>query len=481
MKKFLTLLILFAVALTAAELRLGIISDTQPNNPTTKPGSPFYYMKKSFEKMKAQGVDAVLLVGDLADNSLPHVYDGLRAIFDEVFGTTDPPLFLPIMGNHDYWIYQNKDKTVEDPYAGKQETKTFREGVFMKHLKIDTINPSVVVKDISIIGCSMDKNPGLSPSPKNLEFLETEIQKAIARDPNKPVIVFAHNCARNSLYSDIYHGGSQELTDVFKKYPQVIYFSGHTHTPLEDETSILQGDFTAVATSTMNYNYMGEGSPICYRGLEYPERHLPKNMLYVTIDDTKAVIRRYQLRDDSEILDPNGKPWTLPMPPTKENFVYTRENKLKMYKRIEPTWPENATVTATVVPEGKPFTGIKIRGTAAQHPHFVWGYIVEIFRKEADQWIQETETNYTRNGKDLIKTKDPVQIYGDHYLGLNFKKDFFEGTIKNIPARHYFTGFDFKPSTTYRFDVIPFDNFGLKGKPISCEVTTPAEKFTSAN
>ena len=338
MKKFLTLLILFAVALTAAEPRLGIISDAteQPDNQARL---PFYYMKKSFEKMKAQGVDAVLLVGDLADNSLPMSTMGLERSSTGL-RHHGSPLFLPIMGNHDYWIYQNKDKTVEDPYAGKQETKTFREGVFMKHLKIDTINPSVVVKDISIIGCSMDKNPGLSPSPKNLEFLETEIQKAIARDPNKPVIVFAHNCARNSLYSDIYHGGSQELTDVFKKYPQVFYFSGHTHTPLEDETSILQGDFTAVATSTMNYNYMGEGSPICYRGLEYPERHLPKNMLYVTIDDTKAVIRRYQLRDDSEILDPNGKPWTLPMPPTKENFVYTRENKLKMYKRIEPTYRE---------------------------------------------------------------------------------------------------------------------------------------------
>lgn len=467
MKKILALLLLLTLSLFAVPLRLGIISDTQPHAAKLGPGSPFQDMKKAFNMMKKMGVDAVLIAGDLASHNDKDIYDEFRAIYDEVFGTENPPVFLPVMGNHDFWGILRGPKAAKDKYGRTPKVMAQRIDTFKKHLKIDAIDHHRVLKGIDIIGCSL--TGGLSPSPENIAFMEGAIKKAIERDATKPIIVYAHNTARNTLYGG--KTGDQKLQDLFKKYPQVVYFSGHTHFTLEDESSIHQEDFTSIGTSTVNYTSCG------YSSLEYPiRRNLGRNMLYVTVGDKELIARRFQLRDESEILY-NGKPWTLQLPLSKETFTYTNEYRKKNNPfNVPPTWPENATLSAAPFPKGKPFQGVELKGTAATHPHLVKGYFLNIFRKEGDQWVKETNFIHNHPYRKLIPAKGPLKFWGDFYVGLNFRRKDFTVKVKVSPVRKY-NGFDFQPNTTYRLDVVPFDNFDNVGtKTLSCQVTMPAEK-----
>ena len=52
---------------------------------------------------------------------------------------------------------------------------------------------------------------------------------------------------------------------ALSKYPQAVSFSGHSHTPLENEQSIWQGAFTAVGTASLRYISISS-----YRSTQFP-------------------------------------------------------------------------------------------------------------------------------------------------------------------------------------------------------------------
>ena len=86
-----------------------------------------------------------------------------------------------------------------------------------------------------------------------LAWLDKTLADLTAKDPSSYVFVVTHPTVADTTYgseADFEKGHSRWRTEnlgaVLAKYPQVIVFTGHTHTPVFDERSIMQTSFTAV-------------------------------------------------------------------------------------------------------------------------------------------------------------------------------------------------------------------------------------------
>ena len=448
------LFITFAAAGAEPHLRLCIFGDIQPQphmmkNPMQK-GSPYWYTQQLYSMANKMGVDAYLITGDIANHCDPAAYDLFRKIFDDsVAGMKNQPQWLPVMGNHDFWG-TFWDKNTPDGYGKKAETRAERKEIFRKHLKLDSIHHHKVINGYDVIGYSIEG--GMFLQPDAVREIEGMIKKAIARDAEKPIFIFAHNHTGHTVRGSF---TNHYFYKMLAKYPQVIYFSGHTHIPLEDERTIHQQDFTSVGTAALlNVSLVGNI-------LQYNERNLGKTMLYVTVDDKAVVLRRFQLRDGSEILD-NGKPWTLPLPLKKENFTYTAAKRQK----IAPEFPENAELKAGLIfDKAKKFSGVALTGTAATHPNCVYSYRISIFEKDGDKWV-------AKQGMFQGKPREFLELPGDYYKGRNYQKPTFSGRI--LIQKSNYAYFIFEPGKTYRIDLKAQDSLGaVSARTLSAEIAIP--------
>lgn len=470
-KRFTACLLLVVFSIFAGEpLRLWIFSDTQPGNAggwkhgTTN--SPLDALDKMMSMAKKTGCDALLGVGDISDSNNPAVYDEHWAVYQHYFGKeSNPPQWLVVMGNHDYSYYPKDEKgnvTGSRKWYPNSKGQTEQlEEIFREHLHLKSIHHHVIIKGIDIIGVSLEG--GLTPNQQNREYLEAELKKAAARDSQKPIIVFAHNYVPGTIAG---WGNANSIGEILKKYPQVVYFSGHTHYPLESERAIHQRDFTSVATSNMCYVYMDE-----VPSLDYGGRSLGKNALYVTIDDQKMVIRRYQMRDQTEIFP--DRPWIIDIPVRRETFRYTDE-KRPVAKRTAPKFPKGSTLKATPVMSNGELTAVKLVGTAAKHEEFTDCYWITIEARDAAGAWKPVKQRQLKGGK-FVESDGRIRCFSDFYVGLNFMSPTFTANIPVKPAGGLWVGCGFAPNTTYRFTVHAAETFGKESKNyLQTTLTTPS-------
>ncbi|PLT33437.1 fibronectin type III domain-containing protein [Bacillus sp. V5-8f] len=106
------------------------------------------------------------------------------------------------------------------------------------------------------------------------------------------------------------------LYNTFKKYPQIISFSGHTHYPLDEPRAIHQKDFTSVETASLKDMWVEAGY---IQGEMPPGAETFSQGLIVEVHGEKVVIHRRDFRENN----PVGQPWTIDHPSDKGSFQYT--------------------------------------------------------------------------------------------------------------------------------------------------------------
>ncbi len=237
-----------------------------------------------------KNVDAVIVVGDYTD----HGTIGEYASFKSVVRTEmrDGTQLLVCLGNHEFYDTQESGDTVQTDgtYARFEQ--------YFGHAP-DT---HTVIGGYHFIGVSPDRNGGRNYSAAKAAWLEEQLQIAAADDPTgqKPIFVYQHISPANSVY------GSNKTTDpnasyaaintgnVMKNYPQVVLFSGHSHRPTTDPSSIMQSDYTVLGTGTLAYGtyeiYTDEGQIISLAQNE------TGSLFYASMGDAK---NEHGLRDGS--------------------------------------------------------------------------------------------------------------------------------------------------------------------------------------
>ena len=180
-----------------------------------------------------KNLDAVLYAGDIADRGTDWEFQTFYAAVNKhtKAGTQN----IVGLGNHEY---NDNAQLAESRFiaAGGQES----------------INTHTVINGYHVIVISPDLQNGWRYSTSLLNWLDAELQKAVADDPTgvKPVFVAHHVGATDTVYGTE-GSGDPNIGAVFCKYPQVVSFSGHSHRPLSDQASLWQGEYTALGTGGM--------------------------------------------------------------------------------------------------------------------------------------------------------------------------------------------------------------------------------------
>lgn len=182
------------------------------------------------------GLDAVLLAGDITNQGTKIAFASVQAAVDSVI-REDTQFLATIAESHDS---RSMDKAALNYFTQitGQETDFHR-----------------VINGFHFIGISVSATFGEHYSEYQKEWLREQLDIAVADDPEKPIFVMQHEHISNTVYgsSDFEGWGMPDFADILKQYPQVIDFSGHSHYPSNDARSIWQNEFTAVGTGGLYY------------------------------------------------------------------------------------------------------------------------------------------------------------------------------------------------------------------------------------
>ena len=184
-------------------------------------------MKKKLEVRQIE-TDVLIIGGDFTDLGTDEAYGSFKEIYDKVMGDGEEPVPVYLMGNHDYWLAPFVDSFEVATPAKMQKRFTKYTGEYPYSHKI--INGYHFI-------CWSSSDGSYDKSYSDKKWIRSELDKAIAADPTKPIFVISHLNPSDTAYgSDEW--GNADIADVLKDYSQVISISGHSHYSLIDERSI---------------------------------------------------------------------------------------------------------------------------------------------------------------------------------------------------------------------------------------------------
>ena len=310
-------------------LKIGVIGDTQLISLSTNNKYYIQYtknFKKALEILKEKKINVLIIDGDITNCGYKEAYDNFLTQLNSVYGdikNENVPILILIMGNHDYW---NLNGEKNSPKNNEERQKLFEEKTKEKPYSHKIIN------GYHFINWSCD-NGTLENPYTDFSWFEKQIELAKSND-NKPIFVTTHFPPKNTVYGSK-EWGADNLNEYFKKYPQIINFSGHSHFSLIDERSIYQKDYTAIQTQSISYIELEGGKingsiPMDENGNTMISA---KNCMGLICDvyDTQVVIKRISFEKNEFY----GKDWIIDVPIDKNNFRYLHnemaEHSLKPY------------------------------------------------------------------------------------------------------------------------------------------------------
>ena len=318
---------------TGANLTLGVVSDIHVDaaKGDFKKFGDTVQFERTLRWFDAQGVDGVVVAGDMADNGMVNQLECVGEAWFRVFpdgcsgrdGRTVEQLF--VYGNHDYEGYRYDKFDVR--YFEKQSFKAaqiasdpakawrlaFHEDYSPIWFK--------TVKGYQFVGAhwhfgkdSWGGVPAVEPWFRN---------HAAELSRTKPFFFIQHCHPKDTVYGkDAWCPDRGYATRALSAFPNAVAFSGHSHTSLTDERSVWQGAFTSIGTSSLRYGGSAD---------QYEQR---QGMLVKVYDDRIVIVRRDFLHDESL-----GDDWVIPLPVGEAKpFAFVTRKK----ESAAPQFPDDA-------------------------------------------------------------------------------------------------------------------------------------------
>ncbi|MCR5041060.1 MAG: metallophosphoesterase [Clostridia bacterium] len=320
-------------------------------------------------------LDAVLLAGDNCNSGSDGEYAILNAVVAE--NKREGTEFITIMGNHEF-------------------ATTGHEG-YVRNMG-EELDKHVVVKGYHIIGLSPDPKDTWH-TPGQLIWLNRELSKAAADDPDKPIFTMQHGHIWNTVYvsRSWYTQMSLPLHLVYAQFPQVINFSGHSHGPVNNPLEIWQNSYTQLGTGTLNYfemerdigdNTVPEGS-----------RNAAQYLIVEVDAENRVRIQPYNILTDDFMKTPSNTDdpdkqliYQIDEPGNTSSYVYTSARKKTATK---PRFDSGAAVSVDSVTADS----VTVSFSQALADECVYGYRV-------------TVTDPAKRGKKVAEK----EIYSEYYF-----------------------------------------------------------------
>lgn len=405
-------------------VKFGVMSDLHFHDGTTGIDSNIYTMLNYY---KEQNVDAILVLGDVANSAKKSQFDKFTTAWDSVFtDAKSAPKRLVIMGNHEYEKAYYNDETIEQAQQR-----------YMNAYGYDTLNFNVKVNGYHFIGINSESAAiDGKYTETTVSWLEEQLVAAAAEDSDAPIFIGCHQPMFETTYGSGHGAGNTKpLKELLKKYPQVVYFSGHSHRPCENERCIWQGEFTCIDCTSMQYVSLEPD-------VNPSDAYQAQGSLLVDVDESAGKITVNRKRINNGVSPKTVKdakaPWVLSLPLRTESFVYT---DARINKRTAPVFPANAEITVSDVSADS--AGIAF--PSAAHSDYVHSYNV-------------TLTNNKTGNCDFSET-----YITDYYIDIN-----------NMKPQQSFTVSGLSVNTEYTVSVKAAESFGLESEPLTASFTTEA-------
>lgn len=313
---------------------------------------------RTLEWFRDQGVDAVLIAGDIADKGL---VEELQAVADAWFSVFPNDLApdgrkverVFVYGNHDWEGFQYggygakryPDKAELAKHLLRTDYGKWWERIF--HEEYKPIYHKLV-KGYSFIGQHWDgQGWGNACRFERVEPFMAGLGKAL--DPERPFFYLQHPHPKDTCYGSWAWGHDTGIvTKTLSAFPNAVAFSGHSHYSLTDERSVWQGAFTSVGTSSLRYTGMAYDArpPAGYENTstEGPEawKHnavkmlasmeptdCRQGMLWSVYDDC-VVVKRHEFLSGLDV----GENWVMPLP-TAESRPFAFAARAKNFRAPE--------------------------------------------------------------------------------------------------------------------------------------------------
>lgn len=441
-----------AEASGGARLKLGVLSDIHLRDPCSEK-----VFVKALTWFKAQGVDGVIVAGDMADRGLLSELQLVGDAWYRVFpddkaddGRRVEKLF--VYGNHDMdgFTYGVKDpqkraqlreKSVAKDAAGAWE-KCFREPFAPVYSK--------TIRGYTFVGMHWGNRERLKAYVGGL---------APKLDPSLPLFYAQHAHPQNTCYGSWAWGAWDDkgaATEALSPYPNAVAFSGHSHYSLTDERSIWQGAFTSIGTSSLSYTGMPYGRENGSADNGKLLLHMPRmatstgkqGMLLSVFGDRMVIERREFVFD--EMLGPD---WVLPLPCGGE-----RDMPFTVAKRAaQAVAPEFAPDAKLVFAEGK---GKNRNG--GEEAQLTVSFPAAVFHTARDRVFDYDVQVEVLEG-DAAKPFCAKRVFAENF--------FLAAGRRGKTGRCVFALDELPKNVSFRFAVRPSECFGKMGRALYSERT----------
>ncbi len=234
--------------------------------------SALQQLKEYAAKHDADGIDAVLAVGDLFEGSgyggtnTSGNIDSYKQIYQSVFNPSEVPM-IHAVGNHDL-TWDSTAKNVAAMQNAMFGPKYFEKDVDQAILEAEG-NRHCVVNGYHIITLLPVTSTNVAYTQGTKNWLDRTLNEITTADPNAYVIVLTHPMIYDTVYgstlgrepgttlTDMW--ATSDLSDILSKYNQVVTFGGHLHFPINDPRTIMQTSFTSLGCGSVNYMAIEDG------------------------------------------------------------------------------------------------------------------------------------------------------------------------------------------------------------------------------
>ena len=331
------------------KLRFGVVSDVHVLAETGTYGTE--YLVKAFSWFRDQGVDGVVIAGDMADtgriSQLQLVADSWEKVFPDDKGQGGRHVEkLFIYGNHDIEGFQYNNAQRDKP---ENMIVTDRKAAWERVFK-EPYAPiwKKTVKGYTFIGAHWDKWWGVPPLESYLPEHAAELRG------ERPFFYIQHPHPLDTCHGHWAWGYDNGIaTRALSAFPNAIAFSGHSHHPLVDERSIWQGAFTSVGTGSLRYispmggrENSGPAAAAELRQMPPVDKFKGKEGLLVSVYGDCVVISRRDFVHDDAL----GSDWVVPLPVAKAKPY---DFAVRAARATAPQFPVDAKVTVSGPADGK--------------------------------------------------------------------------------------------------------------------------------
>ena len=483
------------VASGVPNLRFGVVSDIH----ITKIGADEKMeawgnnltFKHTLEWFRDQGVDAVVIAGDMADNGMVEQMEAVAEAWYSVFPGDRYPDGRPIekvfvMGNHDYhgYLYGNH-AAKRYPDEAERAKHVLRSDFAARWKRIFNEDYTrfyrKTIKGYDFLGQHWDDGKGMETGYGNCDF-GAELQAFLdangrTLDPSRPFFYVQHPHPKDTCYGPWAWGhDSGKVTAALSAFPNAVAFSGHSHYTLTDERSVWQGAFTSVGTSSLRYTgspydehppagYENTGTEVKdawkYNAVKmmkgFDSGDCRQGMLWSVYDDC-IVVKRREFLSDLDV----GDDWILPLTAAESKPFAFAERAKKFHA---PSFPADAKLEVSVVKA-------KNRGGKSGNESIPAvekdAFKIVVPAAVADKNARLYELEFAAETKDGAKKAKLVLPEGfNHALG-----------HKKASAQSFCVfACDELAAEEVRFTVTPINCFGARGDPLVSDwVRSPAEK-----